>query len=57
MTVKFLAKMLVPETEVIIKDKENEKVYFIGTAGEIVNNNFIDTVRDWNFENGHEFYI
>lgn len=54
MTVGFLARMLVKDVWVTIKDDETKvKVW----EGEAALANFNDTVKDWDFSQGHIIYI
>lgn len=54
MTVSFLAKMLVNETVVIIKDMKSRKTVWCGTAERAL---FQDKVKDWDFSKRHIIYI
>lgn len=54
MTIGFLTRMLTTWTYVIIKDYETKKAIWEGDAGLA---NFNDTVKDWDFSNGHIIYI
>lgn len=54
MTVRFLARMLMPKTEVKIEDSETCKTLWIGPAGKIT---FEDVIKNWDFSHGHIIYI
>ncbi len=54
MTVGFLVRMLVNETEVTIKDQKTGKVLYKGLAGKA---DFTDKIKDWNFSRDHIIYI
>lgn len=54
MRVGFLTGKLTPETVVVIKDINTGKVIW---TGNVAFANFNDTVKDWDFSNGHVIYI
>ena len=54
MRIEFLTGKLTKDTHVIIKDIDTGKTVWSGSA---VFANFNDTVKDWDFSNGHVIYI
>lgn len=54
MTVMFLTRMLTYWTEVEIRDHKTGKAIWNGDAGAAL---FNDTVKDWDFSNGHIIYV
>ena len=54
MAVYTLTRMLTNETWVTIKNKRTGKTLFEGYASSAT---FNDTVKDWDFSNGHIIYI
>lgn len=54
MSVGFLTRMLTAWAEVTIKNKITGEILFEGCASAA---NFNDTVKDWDFSDGHIIYI